>query len=215
MPAGVRIGVVADTHVGEFLEAVPAAVARALSGCDLILHVGDLSGPGVIERLERIAPVVAVRGDHDLPGAPLLPHAAVIAVGGRRIGLIHGDRSPPVDASVVACGLIAGRDLGYRAGLARHLVRRLGPLDLIVHGHWHEPSLARIGSTLVFSPGAVCPWGSLEGGRDPRPGVAGIADRLVRRYRRLLGPEAMRPRVGIVELGDGPIVARSVVLAVE
>jgi hypothetical protein len=88
-------------------------------------------------------------------------------------------------------------------------------VDAVVFGHWHERVTRQEGGTLLFSPGAVCPWGSLEGGRDPRPGVAGIADRLVRRYRRLLGPEAMRPRVGIVELGDGPIVARSVVLAVE
>jgi putative phosphoesterase len=215
MAAPVRIGVVADTHVGEFLEELPRGVDRVLAGCDLVLHAGDLSGPGVLERLERIAPVVAVRGDHDLAGAPALPHAAVIAVGGRRIGLTHGARPGLPDMSVVLAALALGRDVGYRAGLSRHLARRFGPLDLIVHGHWHEPRLSRVGDTLVFCPGAVCPWGSLEGGRDPRPGVDGVADRIVRRYRRLLGPEAMRPRVGIVELGDGPVTARSVPLAVE
>lgn len=213
MGPGVRIGVVADTHVGEFLAELPPAVEAALAGCDLILHAGDLSGAGVIERLGRIAPVVAVRGDHDLPDAPRLPRAAVIRVAGATIGLTHGARPGPVDASVVLAAIAAGRDRGYRAGLERHLVRMLGPVDLIVHGHWHEPRLTRVGGTVVFCPGAVCPWGSLEGGRPPRPGAAGVADRVVRRYRRLLGPEAMRPRVGIVTVGPGGIDARSVPLA--
>jgi len=204
-----RLGVVADTHVGEFLDALPAGVERALAGCDLILHAGDLSGPGVIERLERIAPVVAVRGDHDLPDAPRLPAAAVVAVGDVRVGLAHGDRPWPVDASVVLAGMLGPRRLHYRGGLARHLVRRLGPLELIVHGHWHEPSLVRVGATLVFSPGAVCPWGSLEGGAPPRPGAAGVADRCVRRHRRRLHAEAMRPRVGMVEIAGRRIRALS------
>jgi uncharacterized protein len=213
MAAPVRIGVVADTHVGEFLDELPRAVDRTLAGCDLILHAGDLSGAGVLDRLERIAPVVAVRGDHDLPGAPALPHAAVIRVGGALIGLTHGARPCPVDASVVMAALLAGCDTGYRAGLSRHLVRLLGPLDLIVHGHWHEPRLSHAGRTMVFCPGAVCPWGSLQGGHAPRAGAAGVADRVVRRYRRMLGPEAMRPRVGIVTVSATGIEALSVPLA--
>ena len=47
-----RIGVVADTHVGEFLPALPPAVCEALEGCDLVLHAGDLSVPGVLDDLE-------------------------------------------------------------------------------------------------------------------------------------------------------------------
>ncbi len=136
-------------------------------------------------------------------------------MGGWRIGLIHGSRARAIDASVVMVGLAAGRDVAYRAGRSRALVRRLGPLDLIVHGHWHEPTWTRVGGTLVFSPGAVCPWGSLEGGRAPRPGGAGIADRAVRRYRRQLGPAAMMPRVGIIDTAGGAIRARSLVVPVQ
>lgn len=215
MARSVRIGVVADTHVGEFIDALPPALPGALAGCDLILHAGDLSSGRVLEELRAIAPVVAVRGDHDLPDAAGLPAAAIIGIGGRRIGLIHGARARVVDAAVVTVGLAAGRNVTYRAGLSRALVRRLGPLDMIVHGHWHEPSWTWVGRTLVFSPGAVCPWGSLEGGRAPRAGRAGIADRAVRRYRRQLGAAAMLPRVGIIDTSGGALRARSLVVPVQ
>ena len=89
--------------------------------------------------------------------------------------------------------------------MAPALLRRMGPVDAIVFGHWHEPVTRREGGTLLFSPGAVCPWGSLTGGRPPGTGMTGVADRAVRRFRRQLGPEAMRPRVGILEVGSGGI----------
>lgn len=200
-----RIGVVADSHVGEFLEAIPEAALAALHGCDLILHAGDLSVPSVLDDLGRIAPVVAVRGDHDRLGGLALPETAVVTVAGRRIGLVHGDRSRLVDSSIVAASVLAGRPLAYRAGLSRALLRRLGPVDAIVFGHWHEPVTAWVGGTLLFSPGALCPWGSLEGGTPPRTGAAGIGDRAVRRFRRQLGRDAMRPSVGLLEIDAGGI----------
>jgi putative phosphoesterase len=200
-----RIGVVADSHGGEYLDRLPDAALEALEGCDLILHAGDLSVPAVLDELAAVAPVVAVRGDHDELGGLVLPDTAVVAVGGRRIGLVHGGRSLAVETTIVIAALAAGRNIRYRAALDRALVRRLGDVDAIVHGHWHEPVATRVGGTLVFSPGAVCPWGSLEGGRRPRAGVGGINDRAVRRFRRQLGEEAMRPSVGILEVGSAGI----------
>lgn len=196
---------VADSHVGEFLDALPPAVLEALEGCDLILHAGDLSVPSVLDDLGVVAPVVAVRGDHDRLDRLALPETAVVAVGGHRIGLLHGHRARLVDASVIVAGLAAGRNVPYRGGLARALLRRTGPVDVIVHGHWHEPVTAYEGGVLRFSPGAVCPWGSLEGGRPVRPGRAGVADRAVRRFRARLGPDAMRPAVGVLEVGSGGV----------
>ena len=201
---------VADTHVGEFMDAVPDAVLDALEGCDLILHAGDLSVPSVLDDLGRIAPVVAVRGDHDRLGGLALPRTALVTVGGRRIGMIHGERRLPVDASVVVASVVAGRAVPYRAGLSRALLRRFGPVDAVVFGHWHERVSRMEGGTLLFSPGAVCPWGSLHGGRPPGTGWTGVADRAVRRFRAHLGDEAMRPSVGILEVGSGGIRPRTV-----
>jgi putative phosphoesterase len=187
-------------------------VLEALDGCDLILHAGDLSVPRVLDDLEQVAPVVAVRGDHDRLGGLRLPTATVVVAGGHRIGLTHGDRFGPLDASVVVASVAARRNLRYRAGLAAALRRRFGPVDAIVYGHWHEPVAATTGGVLLYSPGAVCPWGSLEGGRPPRPGRAGVADRAVRRFRRQLGPDAMRPSVGVLEVGSGGIRPRTIPL---
>ena len=189
------IGVIADTHVGEFLDEMPQWVLDALAGSDLILHAGDLSDGSVIRTLERIAPVVAVRGDHDLPSAPHLPRRAVVQVGGHRIGLIHGKRRS-TDALVVAAHAAAGRRIGWDAGRLRAMARSFQGVDAVVFGHWHEAVIAHVDGVLVMNPGAVCPWGSLEGGREPRRGAAGVADRVVRRYRTQLGDRAMAPSVG-------------------
>ena len=168
--------------------------------------------PSVLHDLERVAPVVAVRGDHDRLGGLALPQTAVVVAGGHRIGLVHGDRGTLVDASVVVASVAARRPLAYRARLTRALMRRLGPVDAIVFGHWHEPVVRQEGGTLLFSPGAVCPWGSLEGGRPPGTGMTGVADRAVRRFRHQLGAEAMRPSVGILEVGSGGIRPSTIAL---
>jgi putative phosphoesterase len=207
-----RIGVVADTHVGEYLDALPESVLEALDGCDLVLHAGDLSVPAVLHELEVVAPVVAVRGDHDRLGGLPLPEAAVVVAAGHRIGLIHGRRLWALDASVITASVVAGRALRYRAGLHRALLRRMGPVDCIVYGHWHEPVIARRDGVLLFSPGAVCPWGSMEGAAPPQPGARGVGDRAVRRFRYQLGPEAMRRSVGILEVVPGAISPRIVPL---
>jgi hypothetical protein len=75
-----------------------------------------------------------------------------------------------------------------------------------------DADITRVGDTLVFSPGAVCPWGSLEGGRAPGRGWQGIADRWVRRYRAQLGTEAMRRNVGLLEVHPDGIAARVIPL---
>lgn len=207
-----RVGIVADSHVGEFLAELPAGVMRALAGCDVILHAGDICDIAVLDQLGRIGPVHAVAGDHDTGRAANLPRDLVVEVAGRRIGLTHGRRARMIDTAVTLAHVVAGRRLRWRAGLHKALRRRFAEIDCLVYGHWHEPALGRVGSVVCFSPGAVCPWGSLEGGRPPRPGRAGISDRVVRRYRRQLGPEAMRPRVGILEIGPDGITPRSIPL---
>lgn len=206
------IGVVADTHVGEFLTRIPEAALDALEGCDLILHAGDLSVPAVLDELDAIAPTMAVRGDHDRAEGLGLPETLVVSASGRRIGLVHGSRRRVVDGAVVAADVVRGRHTGWTAGLDAALARRLGPVDLVAYGHWHRPRTAQVGGTTVWSPGAVCPWGSLEGAAAPRAGLAGVADRGVRRYRHQLGPEAMTPRIGLLEVGTGAITPRSVPL---
>ena len=60
-----RIGLVADTHIPGAAAELPEQVAQAFRGVDLILHGGDIYTPSVLDELERIAPVLAAKGDDD------------------------------------------------------------------------------------------------------------------------------------------------------
>ena len=62
-----RIGLISDTHIPDVARAIPRNVSRAFSGVDLILHAGDIQLASVLDELERIAPVLAARGDDDYP----------------------------------------------------------------------------------------------------------------------------------------------------
>ena len=204
----VRVGLVADSHVGEYLDALPEWVFDALSDCDLILHAGDLSVVGVLGELEEIAPVRAVRGDHDRDAdAPAriagrqrarLADRADPRVVGPRLG--RGDGRP----ARRWCG-----DRSWQRRLDVELRNRLGAVDAIVYGHWHIPRIADYGPTLMVCPGAVCPGGALaEGDPVPRSLHAPI-DVAVRRFRRAMHPEQYRPdgrgaRGGIIRAPSAP-----------
>src|ERR671937_2440826 len=104
-----RIGVVADTHHPEFLDALPAKLFEVFEGVELILHAGDVGGRETLERLSAIAPVQAVRGDHD-PALTDLPRERIVEAGGRRIAIIHGNRSRLIEEPLTFVGTVS---LGY------------------------------------------------------------------------------------------------------
>jgi putative phosphoesterase len=198
----VRIGLVADSHVGEFLDELPPWVPDVLDGCDLILHAGDLSVIRVLADLETIAPVIAVRGDHDR-GVEGLPAAVVVPVRGWRIGLTHGSRGQRWDAAAVVRGLAGDRT--WQRQLERELRGRLGAVDLVAYGHWHIPRVAQLGSTLAVCPGAICPGGALAEG-DPVPrSLHAPVDVAVRTFRRRMHPEEHRAALAILEVGSSGI----------
>jgi len=87
-----RVGAVADTHCPEFLDRLPDRIFEVLEGVDLILHAGDVDGEDTLESLRRLAPVEAVRGDHDR-SLVTLPKSRELTVEGKRIVVVHGQRS--------------------------------------------------------------------------------------------------------------------------
>ena len=149
-----RIGVVADTHCPEFLDELPPSLFELLKGVDLILHAGDVGGPETLAALAQLAPVQAVHGDHD-QNLPELPTTLQIEVEGRRIGVIHGNRSHLIEEPVTFLGTVTLGHVWPVVGLDAWLVKRLPDADVIVHGHTHAPAARRHGSTLIFNPGAV------------------------------------------------------------
>ena len=86
-----RIGVVSDTHCPEFLEMLPARLFEALEGVDLVLHAGDINSEETLAALGRLAPVQAVRGDHD-GSLTNLPASREVTVEGKRIVVVHGNQ---------------------------------------------------------------------------------------------------------------------------
>ena len=149
-----RVGVIADTHCPEYLDSLPPALFDRLAGVDLILHAGDVGSLDTIRQLERIAPVHAVRGDHD-GGLDQLPRELTIEVGGRRLTAVHGNRSRLLEEPVTLVGTVSLGYLWPKPGLHRHLVHRFPDSDVIVYGHTHAAAIQRLGSKLLFNPGAV------------------------------------------------------------
>jgi hypothetical protein len=148
-----RIGLISDTHIPVAAPDLWPQAYEAMRGVDLIMHGGDLMVPEVIDRLEEIAPVMAVSGNGDWTGwertsppqDPRLSESKVLTVDGRdgrglRIGLVHDfqvDEAPP---------------LRTFEGLVRHYFG--GPVDVIVRGSTHRAEITVVKGVLVVNPGS-------------------------------------------------------------
>ena len=198
-----RIGVLADTHCPEFVERLPEGVFAALKGVDLILHAGDVNAAPTLEALSAIAPVHAVRGDHDR-ALPELPATQELVIKGKRVVLVHGQRARWIEEPGT---LLWTLSLGYftpNRGLPRALRRRFPQADVIVYGHTHRLRQDVIDGALVFNPGGVHQWNPTTTrrrlGRDP--GWFEWCWLQVARHLRRYGA----PTVGILEFGEAGIV---------
>ena len=55
-----KIGVISDTHLAGEGTGLPGQVFDVFNNVDLILHCGDLECIGVLDELEKLAPVQGV-----------------------------------------------------------------------------------------------------------------------------------------------------------
>jgi uncharacterized protein len=197
-----RVGVIADTHCPEFLAELPETVFRALAGVDVILHAGDVTDQLTLARLAAIAPVEAVRGDHDRALAAL-PESRELTIEGKRVVLIHGQRSRWIEEPNT---LLWTLSLGYfvaNSRLPQALRRRFPDADVIVHGHTHRPRADVIDGAIVFNPGGVHQWNPVTARRrlGQRPGWFEWCWLQVARH--FVRYEA--PTVGILEFDGGKV----------
>ncbi len=204
----VRIGVVADTHVGEWVSELPQSVLDAFAGVDLILHAGDITDLAVLDQLGRCAPVVAVQGDHDRAAGIVLPRTHVVEIAGARIGVTHGRRGRRVELAAAALSLVVGRPM--LLGFHRALRRRFAAVDCIVFGHLHLPCIRTIDGVLYFSPGAVH-----NAERAAGFAAGGFAARCYLRFRQSLPADVRASGVGIITVGPDGITARIVPVDVD
>jgi putative phosphoesterase len=204
-----RIGVVADTHCPEFAERLPDRLLEALGGVDLIVHAGDVNGPETLAELGRIAPVEAVRGDHDAT-LESLPLSRELTVEGRRIVIVHGNRSRWLEEPQTFLWTVS---LGYyhpHRKLPDDLRVRFPNADVIVFGHTHRPLIEWKGEQLVFNPGGVHQWtrATTAARLKQRPGWFEWCWLQVGRHIRR-SPE---PSVGVLEVGPDGVKPRIVPL---
>jgi uncharacterized protein len=122
------LGVISDTH--GLLR--PAAI-NALERVEMIIHAGDIGTPQVLDTLQAIAPVVAVRGNNDKGDwARTLPETEVIEVGGVTLYVLHDVNT--LDLDPVAAGFHA-----------------------VISGHSHQPAMAIRHGVLFLNPGSAGP----------------------------------------------------------
>jgi putative phosphoesterase len=149
-----RIGLISDTHSAGSGRDLPGKVLQALSGVDLILHCGDLECLGVLDYLETVAPVLAVRGYEDPrePGDRLADAVRVVHTGGLAIGMIHDIQwpGPKIATTGDGTGLVLPEG---RA--AKTLAAKFGEqVDVVLFGDTHEELVCRWDGALMVNPGS-------------------------------------------------------------
>jgi putative phosphoesterase len=128
-PASITtIGVISDTHGLLRPEAL-----TVLTGVERILHAGDIGSPNILERLQSIAPVSAVRGNNDKGAwAEAIPESLLLEVRGHSIHVLH-DISQ-IDLSPAAAGI-----------------------SVVISGHSHKPAVTERDGVLFINPGSAGP----------------------------------------------------------
>ena len=104
-----RIGIISDTH-----GLLRPEVEKALHSCEVILHGGDINNPEILEKLNRIAPTYAVRGNNDKEWAKDLPETLSVRLCGIGFFMVHNKKYIPKDEI------------------------DLKDIDIIIYGHSHK-----------------------------------------------------------------------------
>jgi len=129
----ITIGVVSDTH-----GLLRPEVAPALAGVSRILHLGDVGKFSILQELEKIAPVTAIRGNVDREGpCAELPETEVALIedpilGDRYIYMLHDLKT-------------------------LHLDPAAAKFAAVLSGHTHVPNFYTRKGVLYFNPGSCGP----------------------------------------------------------
>ena len=122
------LGLVSDTH-GLLRE----RALRALQNTGRIIHAGDVGDPKILEALDKVAPVTAVRGNADTgEWATKLPPTTMVEIGVVRLYVLHNVKELQLNA--IPSGV-----------------------SIVVSGHSHKPGQATRNGVLYINPGSAGP----------------------------------------------------------
>jgi len=123
-----RVGVISDTH-GLMR---PEALA-ALKDSELIIHAGDIGKADVLDSLNRIAPLLAIRGNNDREAwAKGMAEVLNLQVNGVKFQVIHNVHEIEEDPIE-------------------------GKISVVISGHSHQPSVVKRDEILFVNPGSAGP----------------------------------------------------------
>ena len=123
-----KIGVVSDTH-----GLLRPEVALALNGVDQILHLGDVGKISILDELNKIAPVTAIRGNVDREGrCAKLPETDVVLIEGHYIYMLHDFKTLRLNPEAAK-------------------------FAAVLSGHTHVPNFSTKKGVLYFNPGSCGP----------------------------------------------------------
>jgi putative phosphoesterase len=126
--AMIRVGLISDTH-----GLLRPQAKVFLTGCDYIVHAGDVGDPAILDELATLAPVSCVRGNNDNGAwAERLHQTEFLRVGELLIYVIHD---------------LSQLDIDLRAAEIR----------VVVCGHSHRPSVEERNGILYVNPGSAGP----------------------------------------------------------
>lgn len=120
------VGVVSDTH-----GLLRPQVKSLFTGCDRILHAGDVGDAGVLKDLEQIAKVTAVRGNMDHGSwSNRLPRMEMVTIEGVFFYILH--------------------DLYHL-----DLEPKAAGIHVVVSGHTHRPKIRKEDGVIYLNPGSA------------------------------------------------------------
>lgn len=149
-----RLGVVADTHVSDRVGALHPDIIPTFkeNQVELIIHAGDISSLDVLTELEKVAPVVATKGNRDYWHLNNLPEQTIINVNNNHILINHGqgnwisyffDKLPL---------LLFGYNIKR---FQKKFLKNEQEFDIVIFGHSHVAENQWINGKLYFNPGCA------------------------------------------------------------
>lgn len=120
-----KIAVLSDTH-----DLLRPEVLKAIRGCEMIFHAGDIGSRKILDRIAEIAPVSAVRGNADQNIDLDLPEQLIVNIHGVRVFMTHKKKDVPQEL----CGT-----------------------DLVIFGHSHRYEVSELNGVCYLNPGSCGP----------------------------------------------------------
>lgn len=154
MPA-LTLGVIADTHIPDRAAQIPPSALDLFSSQHVhaILHAGDLSVRRVLDQLEEIAPVYAIRGNTDILLLGTLPWKRRLTFEGVTIGMAHGHGNwLKYIPNRIDYYFHGPKKFSYYEDTAR---QQMPGCQVVVCGHTHVPANYWHQGQLIFNPGSA------------------------------------------------------------